>query len=211
MVVAFDLSDTLYYEIDFVKSGFWEIAKLISKETIITAEIIYEFMYRDFCINGGGSNFDKILSNLDIKMDLKKLIDIFRYHLSTIKLPDESIDILEFLKSQKISTVIITDGDVKMQENKFKTLGLSKYIDYVIYTEELKAPKPSPIAFKLVMEKFKSGEYIYIGDNPKKDFEAPKALGWKTIRVNRKNSVFKELKNSADYEVLSLKDAINLI
>jgi putative hydrolase of the HAD superfamily len=211
MVVGFDLSDTLYYEIDFVKSGFWEVAKLISKETIITAEIIYEFMYRDFFINGGGSNFDKILSNLDLRMDIKKLIDIFRYHTSTIKLPDEAIDILEFLKSQKISTFIIADGDVKMQENKFNTLGLSRYIDYVIYTDEVKAPKPSPVAFKLIMDKFKSNEYIYIGDNPKKDFDAPKSLGWKTIRVNRKNSVFKELKNVADCEVSSLKDAINLI
>ena len=41
MIAVFDLDDTLYNEISFVKSGFNEVSKLLSKETKLNKNSIH--------------------------------------------------------------------------------------------------------------------------------------------------------------------------
>lgn len=60
MVVVFDLDDTLYDEIDFVKSGFKEISQYLDNNSY------YDFMTNDFYENGSGKVFDNLIEKYDL-------------------------------------------------------------------------------------------------------------------------------------------------
>ena len=52
--------------------------------------------------------------------------------------------------------------------------------------EDFLSNKPEKKRFKLIMENYICDNYIYIADNPEKDFIAPNYLGWRTICLNNK-------------------------
>jgi len=198
MVIVFDLDDTLYDEVDFVKSGFREISRYLDNDKY------FDFMWEEFVSNGSGKVFNKLIEKFNLDINLNKLIEIYRFHFPDIKLPYESKKILEFTKNYK--TALITDGHYITQQNKYKALNLK--LDYPIFTDFYRTKKPESKPFLMVMDKFKNEEYIYISDNPKKDFFAPKELNWKTMRFKNQNGIYKDTLNNADIEVVSRNEML---
>ena len=47
----------------------------------------------------------------------------------------------------------------------------------------------------------KDGRFVYVGDNPAKDFVAPRALGWRTVRVRRHGQLHHEVPSGDDVDV----------
>ena len=41
--------------------------------------------------------------------------------------------------------------------------------------------KPEKKRFQTIQERWSAKQYIYVGDNPEKDFLAPNSMGWMTI------------------------------
>ena len=204
MTIVFDLDDTLYDEIDFVKSGFKEISKYLSNVEY------YNFMLDEFNKNGSGKVFNKLIVEFKLNISIQKLIEIYRFHIPNLKLSDESIMLLKF--SQQYKTALISDSHYLMQQNKYTSLSLEQYIDYPIFTHFYHTKKPKIKAFKMVMDKFNTEtEFIYISDNPKKDFIAPNQLGWKSIRYKNPVGIYKEYKSNATYEVENRLDIINIL
>ncbi len=204
MVIVFDLDDTLYNEIDFVKSGFNEISKFLGDKKY------FYFMWSEFCQNGSGKIFDSLIKNFNLNIPLQKLIEIYRFHKPKIKLPKESLEVLKF--SQQYKTALISDGHYIMQQNKFDTLNLEKFIEFSLFTDFYHTKKPDPKPFKMVMQKYNNDkEFIYISDNPKKDFIAPKKLNWKTIRYKNPWGIYKDYKNDANYEVENRSNIIEVL
>ena len=198
MVIVYDLDDTLYDEIDFVKSGFIEISEYLGDKNY------FEFMWNEFKQNGSGKVFNKLIEKFDIKISLNKLIEIYRFHKPNITLPNK-----ELLKFDKIA--LITDGHYITQKNKFDSLGLEKYINFPVFTDFYHTKKPELKPFEMVMNKYPNEEYIYISDNPKKDFFAPKKLGWKTLRFKNPKGIYKDIKNNADVEVYSRDEILEYL
>ena len=198
MVIVFDLDDTLYDEIDFVKSGFREVSEFLGDKKY------FDFMWDEFNKNGSGKIFNKLIEKFNLEISLNKLIEIYRFHFPKITLPNESKEILEFAKNYK--TALITDGHYIMQKNKYNALKLK--LDYPIFTDFYHTKKPELKPFLMIMEKFPNEEYIYISDNPKKDFLAPKKLGWNSIRFKNPNGIYKDLENNADIEVYSRSEIL---
>ncbi len=203
MVIVFDLDDTLYDEIDFVKSGFLEVSEYLGDRRY------FEFMWREFVTNGSGKIFDKLIDKFSIKENITKLIEIYRFHTPRITLLSSSKKVLKYALNYK--SAIITDGHYITQKNKYQALGLDKYIDLPIFTDFYHTKKPELKPFKMVMEKFADSEYIYISDNPKKDFIAPKELGWKTLRYKNPNGIYKDIENNADIEVCSREEILKVL
>jgi putative hydrolase of the HAD superfamily len=204
MVIVFDLDDTLYDEVNFVKSGFKEIASYLQNDKY------YEFMIAEFDKNGSGKVFNKLIENFNLEISLNKLIEIYRFSKPNIALDNETKEILEFTKDYK--TALISDGHYITQRNKFDVLGLEKYIDYPIFTDFYHTKKPELKAFEMVMNKYNTeNEFIYISDNPKKDFIAPNQLGWQSIRYKNPNGIYKEYKSDATYEVYNKLDILKVI
>ncbi len=204
MVIVFDLDDTLYDEVEFVKSGFREISKYLNDDNY------YDFMVEVFEKNGSGTVFNELIDTFNLDIPLQKLVEIYRFHQPDIDLPLESLELLKF--SQAYDTALISDGYYLMQENKFRALELDNYIRYTIFTDFYHTKKPELKPFQMVMEKFKDEtDFIYISDNPKKDFIAPNELGWKSIRYKNPVGIYRDFVSNATYEVSHRKDIINIL
>lgn len=204
MVVAYDLDDTLYDEVDFVKSGFKEISNYLKDEKY------YSFMCEVFESEGSGKVFDKLIEKFSLDVNINKLIEIYRFHTPSIVLPKESLEILEFARD--FETAMISDGNYIMQKNKFEALGLNSFIEYPIFTDFYNTKKPELKAYQMVMDKYKDEKkFVYISDNPKKDFKAVSELGWIGIRYKNCVGIYKDFKNDTDYEVEKREDIIDIL
>ena len=178
-VVVFDLDDTLYNEIDFVKSAFHYIAKKYCSSTL-------DKSYSELLIwfNNNEDVFDKFIAHHDLShIGLTKvdLISEYRYHIPNIQLRDDANILIENLKEYDIKLGLITDGRSITQRNKINALGLDEKLDLIIVSEEIGSEKPSLKNYLYFNEKYPKSDFHYIADNPKKDFVTPNKLGWSTI------------------------------
>jgi len=201
MVIVFDLDDTLYDEIDFIKSGFKEISNYLKNKKY------FDFMWQDFIQNGSGKTFDNLINHFKLNIQITKLIEIYRFHKPNITLPQSSIDLLSITNTN----CLISDGHYITQQNKFEALKLYQYIKFPIFTDYYHTKKPDTKPFQMVMKKYNSSKYIYIADNPKKDFIAPKKLNWITIRYKNPNGIYKNIPNNADFEFSSKKQILHFL
>jgi putative hydrolase of the HAD superfamily len=203
MVIVFDLDDTLYDEIDFVKSGFREISAYLQDDKY------YNFMIDEFYKNGSGKVFNKLIEIFNLDISLQKLVEIYRFHKPNINLSQDSIKLLEFAQNYK--TALISDGHYITQKNKFDSLGLDEFINYTVFTDFHHTKKPELKPFEMVMKKYPNESYIYISDNPKKDFIAPNKLEWCSIRYRNNIGIYKKYKNNATFEVENRLDIIDIL
>ncbi|MFW3345780.1 HAD family hydrolase [Aliarcobacter butzleri] len=218
-VIIFDLDDTLYDEIDFVKSGFKEVSKYFSQKYNFEYEIFYQLLFKNLEKFGRGKVFDKVLKYFNIysKKNILKAVSIYRTHKPSINLPQNSIYILNYFNKINIPIYIVTDGNKIVQNNKIEALKLRKYIkkDFITHRYGIKYAKPSTYCFLKIakLEKIDLGKIAYIADNPNKDFINIKKLGFRTIRI--KQGMFKNLKKTEEYEaeinIKSLKELKNII
>jgi putative hydrolase of the HAD superfamily len=85
-----------------------------------------------------------------------------------------------------------------------RALGIEDYFEQIVYTEQLGREfwKPSPVGFEKLIEELggKSENMAYIGDNEAKDFIAPNALGFVTIRITRTHGIHTEPAAGPDAE-----------
>lgn len=186
MVIVFDLDDTLYEELTYVKSGFWQVSLFINKNYGIKQKIFYEVLLAEL-EQGRGKIFDNALKHFSIytKSITNKCVQVYRQHFPNISLNEDADDCLTRLKNYPL--YIVTDGNKLVQYNKIKALGLENRVKKVFITHRygLKHSKPSPYCFLKIceLEKKSPGNVLYIGDNPTKDFVGIKPLGFKTIRI----------------------------
>jgi len=203
-VIVFDLDDTLYDEIEFVKSGFYVVSKYFANKYNLQISDIYNLFVEELNKNGRGKIFDEVFNQLNIftKYNISKALNIYRTHSPKISLPFESIQILNYLKSNNIPLYIVTDGNKIVQNNKIEALDLRKYIkkDFITHRFGKKYAKPSTYCFEKIakLEKKDFKDIVYIADNPNKDFVNIKKLGFRTIRL--KKGMFIDLIKTEDFE-----------
>lgn len=199
MVIVFDLDDTLYDEIDFVKSGFAAVADYIGGNR----ELHFSWMWETFLKNGSGTIFNQLLETFEIHLTLQELIDVYRYHTPNIFLSEDVKNLLTVAHSIG-KTALITDGNAQTQMSKYNILELDQWIDFPVFTALYKTSKPDTLPFKMVMEHFtEEKKFIYIADNPKKDFFAPNELHWLTIRYKNPCGIYRDILSNATYETTS--------
>ena len=176
--IVFDLDDTLYKEIDFVKSAYNYINNYImSKYNVDLSFHIQE------CINVGMNFFDFINSKLqpDQSFPLQKYLELYRFHYPEIGLSDDTTVFLEKILSHNIDFSIITDGRSISQRNKIKALGLYDLAKNIIISEETGFEKPHLNNFKIIEQIYPTKKFLYIADNTSKDFIAPNLLKWDSV------------------------------
>jgi len=192
--VLFDLDDTLYPEIEFVKSGFKTVARHLASKHNLDEESLFQQMLDILQKDGRGKIFDTLLEKLDLfsAETVEKLVDLYRSHQPSIRLYPDTLPTLEKLRQNGIQVGIITDAMASVQKNKVTALRLENFFDIIIYTEELGegCSKPSPVPFKTALDflQVPAPEAAYIGDDPSKDFLAPNNLGMLTVQVVRQTT-----------------------
>ena len=188
-VVCFDLDDTLYKEIDYLKSAYREIAGYAAEHchgcsapVSVLAHKAYEVMlaaYRE-----GGDAFEALNKFLGLNLPASDYLYIYRNHKPKIALSEDVVRMLDTLKVKGVRIGLITDGRSVQQRNKIEALGLSRWIDDedMVISEEFGSEKPALANYEYFMKRYpECQDFTYVGDNPRKDFIAPNALGWLTI------------------------------
>jgi len=99
MIVVFDLDETLYNEITFVRSGFLSVSSYISRKFKIKKKIIFQKLQYYLKIYGRGRVFNYLCEDLKIKCSVKKLINIYRSHNPKITIRKDSKYILNYLSN----------------------------------------------------------------------------------------------------------------
>lgn len=176
--IVFDLDDTLYKEIDFVKSAYIYINKYIKYRFGIDL-----FLKIQECIDNGVNFFDYIKLKLhhNQNFSIEKYLELYRFHYPKLSLSADASEFLENISKRNISFSIITDGRSISQNNKIKALGLSHLVQNIIISEETGYEKPHVNNFKIIEKIHPDKKLLYIADNTSKDFLAPNTLNWNTI------------------------------
>jgi putative hydrolase of the HAD superfamily len=172
--LVFDLDDTLYKEIDFLKSAYQQIAQHLNASDWRATYALMFALYRE-----KKNVFDHI--SKEFKVEIESLLTIYRNHNPDIILKAETKLLLDHIKSKGANITLLTDGRSITQRNKIRALGLETWMDKVFISEELGSEKPSENNFMAVENHYKTLTYCYIADNLKKDFITPNKRGWKTI------------------------------
>jgi putative hydrolase of the HAD superfamily len=117
------------------------------------------------------------------------MIEVYRDHEPAIQLFPDADRALERVARAGRNLALITDGYRAVQARKIRALGLETRIGCRIITDELGRSywKPSPEPFRRVMAAYhgSSSGYVYVADNPRKDFIGCRQLGWRSVRMRR--------------------------
>ena len=208
--VVFDLDDTLYSERDFVASGFAAVDDYCRAELGLS-----DFARRaseSFSSGLRGTIFNTVLASFGITPEpsiVAKLVAVYRDHLPCIRLLDDAQECLHKLHG-KLPLALITDGPSITQWNKIRALAIESIFNAIVVTGDLgpEYAKPHPLAFQLIEAQLRTHgtRLVYVADNPSKDFQAPRQLGWQTVRVKRAEGIYSDrpTRETADHEVPDL-------
>lgn len=167
-VVVFDLDDTLFPEMDYVRSAYREIARRFGRQ----------YLPAMLAADSPRAAFDST------GLPVGELLDIYRTHFPDISLPWQSLYTLAALTCGGFPLALVTDGRSLTQRHKIEALRLDRFIsdDLVFISEEVGSDKLSGESFRRIMSVFgNSRSYFYVGDNPEKDFVRGNELGWTTV------------------------------
>ncbi len=201
LVLVFDLDDTLYDELTYVRSGFRAVAEFLRREYGLAVQDSYIDMVERLQ-NGRGRIFDDLLIRFGLysKRNVRSCLSIYRMHKPEIELFADAAECLQ--RFQHLPIYIVTDGNKLVQKNKLIALGLYHRVKLCFITHRygVKNAKPSPYCFWKICEReqVSAQEVIYVADNPRKDFVGIKPLGFHTVRIIR--GQHKDVELEAEYE-----------
>ena len=188
--VIFDLDDTLYSEKDYVHSGFHAAASLLTG--IENAE---DKLWKAF--EEGRPAIDAVLQDAGIDDPSLKAqcLERYREHRPEISLYPGVRELLAALRQAGKKLAILTDGRPGGQRRKLQALGLENLVDEILITDELggiQFRKPNDVGFRIL--KYRLGvpyeRMAYVGDNPQKDFQAPRMLGMPYVYYQNENGLY---------------------
>jgi putative hydrolase of the HAD superfamily len=197
--LVFDLDDTLYPERSYALGGFRAAADF-ARDAWGLADLAPE-MTRLLDTGVLGPLFKQVLqvAKPDATADdLAAFVRAYGRHTPALTLfPDAAAVLDHYAASGPLG--LITDGHAKTQVAKVAALGIGPRFQSIVYTGALGPDrafhKPHPKAFALT-EKALSQDgggtdcrFVYVGDNPAKDFAAPNARGWITVQVVRAGGI----------------------
>lgn len=192
MLVAFDLDDTLYLERDYVRSGFAAVGQRVEQRLRMRG-----FEHTAWALFERGERrtiFDQALARLGVDATPERIDDLvncYRRHVPSIRLAPDADRALEFACAHHV-VGLLTDGPSLSQWAKIAALELRARIDHVVVTDD-HGPgfkKPGTAGFVALQGNRRAAECLYVADNPRKDFEGPLRLGWRTCRVRREGGLY---------------------
>jgi putative hydrolase of the HAD superfamily len=190
-IFIFDLDDTLYSEREYERSGISFVYYYLLKNGVKLSEGI---KLEALLINRN-QWIEKLIQSFEIPSIVTRdeILALYRSHKPNINLYPDAKVLLDQIKVLNGKIAIITDGRSLSQRTKISALSLNEYTSDVYISEEVGHVKPDPYSFIKIVDKYKNYQFLYIGDNPKKDFLVPNELGWTTIcRLNNGQNVHKQ-------------------
>jgi len=206
----FDIDNTLFDSKNMAEHGRRGAVKtMLSAGLKAKEEPAYEKLKT--IIEEQGSNYEHPFDDLVefYNKEVRRRIvaaGIVAYHNTTAEylVPFEEVSetLIELSKGYKLG--IISNGLGVKQWEKLIRLGLSKFFDLAMISEEVGIEKPNKIIFEDALEKAgcKAGEAVMIGDK-KDDVKPAKEIGMHTVSVNPKVK--------ADYNIKEFRELLGVV
>ena len=218
-VVVLDVDDTLYLERDYVRSGLDAVGAHLERVAGVAG--VAAVAWAEFEAGARGDLFDRALAHLGAAgvRPIDELVAVYRAHVPSIDLLPDAARFLGAARAAGTRLAVITDGPAVSQRRKLAALdlGLAPDDPAVVVTADLGPGlgKPAPDAFRAVERATGAdgARLVYVADNPRKDFVAPRALGWRTVRVRRPDGLHAAVGSGddVDVEVEDLDAAVGLL
>lgn len=210
--VVFDVDDTLYLEQDYVASGFRAVGDWAAMWLSIPD-------FGDRCVDlfqsgHRGNIFNAALESCGHPAPpdlISGLVAIYRSHHPKIALLGDARLALDRIYAHW-PIAVITDGPVVAQSRKCEALELTKWANPIVLTGTKGEAfhKPQQGAFDFVRTQIVAANYVYVADNPAKDFTAPRKLGWGSIRIRRERGLHCTKADESIKPDVELPDCSNL-
>ena len=217
--ILIDLDNTLYdYEIchkHAFNCAVNEIKKMFDENDFICAfDKAKEQIHSELKNTASSHNrilyFQKTLEYLNAENIIlaKNLYDIYwNNFIKKMSLFEGVIEFLEDNKDKKIC--VVSDLTAYIQFRKIEKLGISKYLSYIVTSEEAGVEKPNEKIFNIALKKLKlnNSEVCMIGDNYEKDIIGALNLNIKAFWKNDNIPADKRVKTFNQFK--ELKELLN--
>ncbi len=205
-VVVWDVDDTLYLERTYARSGFQAVSDHL--EATRGVEGFSALAWSAFERGVRGTIFNVALEGVKVTPApdlIRELVQVYRHHVPQIALLPDARAAVDACRREGLKMAVVTDGPLPSQRAKVLALELETFSEPVICTSALGPGlgKPHPQSFEMIASSHQASgtELVYIADNPLKDFKAPRALGWRTIRLRRHGGLHRELPSGDDVDM----------
>ena len=229
--IFFDLDNTLYDYDKPHKVALKEVYKILKKKISISYEKfinLYNLSKKEIHreLSGTASAHNRVLyfqrlvekthKTLDSKIILELYTAYWNIFLKNMKLRDGALDIFKYLMKRGIKIALVSDLTTDIQLRKIMKLGINKYVDILVTSEEAGNEKPHEIMFLLTLNKFDilPEEAVMVGDNSINDIEGGNSVGLTTILMTKKKKVVRKFKNDyskPNYTVRTFKQLREVI
>jgi putative hydrolase of the HAD superfamily len=189
MILIFDLDDTLYDEMSFVRSGLRAVANFGETSFGWDWEQSFAFMENHLFRYGRGKVFDEWLrsNNAHSISRVSTCVRIYRHHRPDIALYPTTSQVLTHFQPL-YPLYLVTDGHKLVQQQKIEALHITPLFKRTFITHRFGIchAKPSLHCFDIIRraEQCDWSKMVYVGDNPAKDFVNLNQQGALTIRVS---------------------------
>ena len=227
--VLFDLDDTLYDYHYAHSKALNAVYLILAKEIKISKEkflALYK-MANDEIKNelaGTASShnrvlyFQRVIEKTKNTIEPRIILKIYKIYwdtfLKNMKLGKGVIDTMKDLQKMKLKVAIVTDLTTHIQLRKIKKLGLTKYVDYLVTSEEAGGEKPNSIMFLLALNKLNilPAEAIMVGDNFITDIEGANAVGIDSVVItNKKIKADREDYKKPNFVIKEIPEVLDII
>ena len=211
MVITFDLDDTLYDELTYVRSGFRAVAIYLAQTYHLDADAVFTVAWQILEAKGRGAVFNDTLAQYGLltRQRVAQCIAVYRNHTPDIQLFPEAVRALDRFADYPL--YLVTDGNKLVQFRKIQALGLTGRFRRLFITRRfgIHREKPATYCFERIaqLERVPFSQIMYVGDNPRKDFVGIKPLGCPTVRV--RSGQYQHLDYGPDHEAAVVIDSLD--
>jgi putative hydrolase of the HAD superfamily len=185
-ILVFDLDDTLYDELSYVRGGLAVAAACASAATGCDEAALIELMQASLT-EGRSGVIDRALQRAGIASAglSRRCVSAYRAHQPRLSLYPAAERCLQRFSDYR--KYLVTDGNKLVQARKVEALALAPRLErvFITYRYGRRHGKPSPYCFERISQitGAPAEDIIYVADNPTKDFVGIRPLGFGTIRV----------------------------
>jgi len=185
--IVFDLDDTLYPYRAFVRSGFRAVACQLAVDRGLPAVAVLRVLRRALARGQRGRELQLLCTTFDLPESLVgPLTEIIREHTPSLRLPQESRQVLRSLR-RTWNIGVLTNGEAQVQRRKVAALSIRDFVDVVLFATEYGdgTGKPSPDGYLAALDRLhvEPARTVFVGDDPRTDIEGAAAVGMKTIHM----------------------------
>jgi len=108
---------------------------------------------------------------------------------------EDTLPALQRLKSEGFKTAIISNtpwgSPAMLWREEIARLGLSEYVDRIVFCRDVGWRKPARQIFEFALEKLQAQpqQCIFVGDDPRRDLLGPRAVGIEAVLIDRRGTM----------------------